>query len=274
MSTADYGLLNHPGISMNSFYPRPNWTTTPEGAQDHAILMEGEGADGVSLSCRFFPVVEPSSASSGNANPTILFFYGNGETAVDYDGIAPLYNRIGVNFFVADYRGYGRSGGTPEFNSMLADAHRVLGGLTAILKAGGYTGEIFVMGRSMGRHAAFEVAAKSAHGAQGIGVKGMIIESGRPNLGQFVNGLEESAARDLEADYQAKVAGISIPSLIIHGELDTLAPLQHAVNMYESLASSSKRMLTISRAGHNDLMYVGIKEYFAAIKDFVDTGVA
>lgn len=292
MSTADYGLLNNPNISMNSFYPRPNWTNTPQGAEDHTITVE----DSVQLSCRFFPVShaseserltqrgdayeagqasEPSQlSSSGNQNPTILFFYGNGETAVDYDGIAPLYNRIGVNFFVADYRGYGRSGGTPEFNSMLADAHRVLGGLTGILKDGGYTGEIFVMGRSMGRHAAFEIAARSAGGAHGIAVKGMIIESGRPNLGQFVNGLEESAARDLEADYQAKVASISIPSLIIHGELDTLAPLQHAVNMYESLASSNKRMLTIPRAGHNDLMYVGIKEYFTAIKDFVDPDVA
>ena len=263
MSAADYSLLDNPAISMNSFYPRRNWTATPQGAEDHTIAME----DGVQLSCRFFPVSRDSS--SGNQGPTILFFYGNGETAVDYDSIAPLYNRIGVNFFVADYRGYGRSEGNPTFNAMLSGAHKVLEGLSEFLNEGQRPGGIFVMGRSMGRHAAFEIAANFPGG-----VKGMIVESGRPSLGQFIYGLEESAARDLETDYQAKVASISIPVLIIHGELDNLAPLQQAVTMYESLASTDKRLLTIPGAGHNDLLYVGMNEYFAAIRDFVALGAA
>ncbi len=269
MTAADYSLLDNPSISMNSFYPRRNWTNTPQGAEDHTIAVE----DGVQLSCRFFPVGQTSPAGqatqSGNDNPTVLFFYGNGETAVDYDTIAPLYNRIGVNFFVADYRGYGRSDGTPEFNAMLADAHKVLVGMGEVMKEGRYTGGIFVMGRSMGRHAAFEIAANSPDA-----VKGMILESGRPSLGQFTNGLDESAALDLETDYQAKVASISIPALVIHGELDNLAPLRDAVSMYESLASSDKRLLTIPGAGHNDLLYVGINEYFAAIRDFVALAAA
>ncbi len=263
MSVADYSLLDNPAISNNSFYPRQEWTATPRGAEDHTIDVD----DGIQLSCRFFPVGQ--SPPEGNNSPTILFFYGNGETAVGYDSIAPLYNRIGVNFFVADYRGYGRSGGSPAFNPMLSDAHMVLEGLSQVLKEGQYTGGIFVMGRSMGRHAAFEIAAHSTGG-----VKGMIVESGRPSLGQFVYGLEESAARDLEADYRAKVASISIPALVIHGELDNLAPLGDAVSMYESLASSDKRLVTIPGAGHNDLLYVGINEYFAAIKDFVAVGSA
>lgn len=258
MSAADYSLLDNTAISMNSFYPRRDWTATPQGAQDHTIAME----DGVELSCRFFPVGQGTQA--GNESPTVLFFYGNGETAVGYDTVAPLYNRIGTNFFVADYRGYGRSGGNPAFNAMLSDAHSVLEGLSEVLKEGRYTGGIFVMGRSMGRHAAFEIAANSPEGVQG-----MIVESGRPSLGQFVYGLEEPAARELETDYRAKVASISIPALVIHGELDNLAPLGQAVSMFESLASSDKRILTIPGAGHNDLMYVGINEYFAAIRDFL-----
>jgi len=269
MSVADYSLLDNTAISMNSFYPKRDWTATPQGAEDHTIAMD----DGIQLSCRFFPVGQPSPALQAspawNKSPTILFFYGNGETAVGYDSIAPLYNRIGVNFFVADYRGYGRSGGNPAFNAMLSDAHRVLEGLGEVLKESRCTGGIFVMGRSMGRHAAFEIAANSPGG-----VKGMIVESGRPSLGQFVHGLEESAARDLESDYRAKVASISIPALVIHGELDNLAPLQQAVSMYESLASLDKRLLTIPGAGHNDLLYVGINEYFAAIRDFINLAAA
>ena len=254
MPPADYSVLDRPDISMNSFYPRRGWTTAPSGAEDHSVAVQ----DGVSLSCRFFSV--------GLDGPTILFFYGNGETAVDYDGIAPLYNRIGTNFFVADYRGYGRSGGSPAFSTMLSDAHKVLEALRVTLKAGRYTGPIFVMGRSMGRHPAFELAANSPDG-----VKGLIVESGRASLGQFANGIDPSVAETLVAEYLDKVRSISIPVLVIHGEMDTLAPVQDAVKMYEDFASEQKRLVTIPGAGHNDLLHLGIDQYFDAIRDFVST---
>ena len=105
MTTTDYSALDRPDIAMNAFYPRRNRTPTPAGAQDFALPV----AEDISLSCRFFPVAQ--------GQPTILFFYGNGETAADYDNIAPIYNQVGVNFFVADYRGYGQSGGLPTFSS-------------------------------------------------------------------------------------------------------------------------------------------------------------
>ncbi len=251
MKAADYSALDQPGISMSAFYPRPNWSPPPQGASDHAVQV----ADGVTLSSRFFP--------AANDAPTILFFYGNGETATDYNGIAPFYNQVGVNFFVPDYRGYGRSGGTPAFTTMLADSRLVLDYAAGMLKAEGFTGRIFVMGRSMGRHSAFELAANC-----GDRLAGVIIESGRPILGNFVYGLPQVQGEALEAAYLAKVSSITIPSLVIHGEEDALAPVQQAVQMHHALQSGDKRLLTIPGAGHNDLLYRGLNEYFAAIKEF------
>ena len=251
MATVDYSALDDISISMNAFYPRKNWTSAPQGSIDHSVAVDGE----ISLSCRFFPVV-------GDA-PTILFFYGNGETATDYNGIAPFYNQVGLNFFVADYRGYGRSGGWPSFTAMLADSRTVLDYVEGMLQAGGYAGRIYVMGRSMGRHSAFELAANC-----GERLAGVIIESGRPILGNFVYGLPPQDAKALEAGYLAKVSSITIPSLVIHGELDELAPVQQAVQMHHAFQSADKRLLTIPGAGHNDLLYYGINEYFAAIKEF------
>ncbi len=253
MTTTDYSALDRPEISRNAFYPRRNWTATPSGAQDFAIPV----ADDISLSCRFFPVAQ--------GQPTILFFYGNGETAADYDNIAPIYNQVGVNFFVADYRGYGNSGGLPTFSAMVADAHLVRNEVARILGAGGFTGGLYVMGRSMGRHAAFELAANSPEGA----LDGVIIESGRPILGNFCHGVDPGTAETLETGYRAKVASITLPALVIHGEMDTLAPVEQAREMHESFASEQKRILTIPGAGHNDLLYRGINEYFMAIRDFV-----
>jgi pimeloyl-ACP methyl ester carboxylesterase len=189
-----------------------------------------------------------------------LFFYGNGETACDYDGIAPLYNQIGANFFVADYRGYGRSGGLPAFSLMLSDAHQVLQALAKILDSAQYSKDIYVMGRSMGRHPAFEIGANA-----GDSIKGLIVESGRASLAQFTRGLDSSIAQPLEAAYQDKVRSITAPVLVIHGELDQLAPVQHAAVMFESFSSENKRMVTIPGAGHNDLLHQGLQEYFAAI---------
>ena len=251
MTSVDYSALDDIGISMNAFYPRKSWSQAPLGAVDLAV----EVGDGISLSSRFFPAAKPA--------PTILFFYGNGETANDYNNIAPLYIQAGLNFFVCDYRGYGLSGGWPSFTTMLADSHKVLDFTTGILAEEEFTGKLYVMGRSMGRHSAFELAAN-----RGGELAGVIIESGRPILGNFVYTLPPGQGKTLEEAYFAKVSSISIPSLVIHGEQDELAPVEQAVEMHKAFQSNEKRLLTIPGAGHNDLLYRGLNEYFAAIKEF------
>ncbi len=251
MAAVDYSVLDDIGVSMNAFYPRKNWSSAPPGASDHSVAVD----DGITLSARFFPV--------SGAAPTILFFYGNGETSSDYTNIAPLYNQAGLNFFVAYYRGYGQSTGWPSFTTMLADSVRVLDYVEATLAEVGQTGALFVMGRSMGRHSAFELAAN--HGSR---LAGVIIESGRPRLANFAQALPQQQAVQLENAYFAKVSSITIPSLVIHGEQDTLAPVDQAVEMHQAFGSTDKRLLVIPGAGHNDLLYRGLDDYFAAIKEF------
>ena len=254
MTPVDYSLLDRPEVSAISFHPRPHWTETPEGAEDMSVTVE----EGVALSCRFFPV--------GQSGPTILFFYGNAETVAKYDDIAPFYNRIGANFFISDYRGYGASEGTPTFCAMLSDARQVLETIKReLLQADGFTGPLYVMGRSLGRHAAFELAAECPDE-----INGVIIESGGPSLGQFIRGLEPSAAQNLQAAYQDKVCSIRIPVLVIHGQMDASASLQDAVGMYQNFQSPDKHLIIIPGAGHNDLMYVGLGQYFGAIRRFVN----
>ena len=268
MPAPNYALLDNPQASAASFYPRRHWTDTPEGAVDYAVRV----ADEVRLSCRFFAV--------GRSNPTLLLFYGNGETAAGYDSIAPLYNRIGVNFYIADYRGYGAAEGAPAFTEMLADARRLLEWLRDTMAALRFTGPLFVMGRSMGRHSAFELATAAADITTtdaaaadrrniNSGISGVIIESGRPSLARFTQFLPPESARALEDAYRAKVMSISIPTLVIHGQWDETAPLPEAVAMFNGIRAADKYLEIIPGAGHNDLMYVGYQQYFAAIRRFM-----
>ena len=252
MTVADYSLLDNPETSARSFHPLRGWTDTPPGAVDYGVTM----ADGTVLSCRFFAV--------GRANPTVLFFYGGGENVARYDEIAPHYNGIGANFFVADYRGFGASSGSPSFNAVLSDAHAVLDWLQETMEALRFTGPVYVMGRSMGRHAAGELAVAAADK-----INGVIIESGRANLGRIAQGLEPEVAQALEEDYQSRLYSMQVPALVIHGQWDESAPLPEAVDMFNKLQTTHKHLEIIPGAGHNDLMYVGFQQYFTAIRGFM-----
>jgi fermentation-respiration switch protein FrsA (DUF1100 family) len=63
---------------------------------------------------------------------------------------------------------------------------------------------------------------------------------------------------------------IDTPVLIIHGEYDTLVPLEEAETLNEQIGSKEKELLIIPGATHNDIMFVGLKQYFEAIRRFMD----
>ena len=252
MAAVDYSVLDNSDTSARSFHPLRGWSETPDGAVDYGVTM----GDGTVLSSRFFAV--------GRQNPTVLFFYGGGENVARYDEIAPHYNGIGANFFVADYRGFGASTGSPSFNTILSDAHEVLDWLQETMRTLRFTGPLYVMGRSMGRHSAGELAITAAKR-----INGVIIESGRPNLGRIAEGFDPAVTQALEDDYQARFFAIDIPALVIHGQWDESAPLADAVGMFNRLQTAHKHLEIVPGAGHNDLMYVGFQQYFNAIRGFM-----
>ncbi len=255
MELIDYSLLDIQPVLDIMFHPRPDWRPPPRGASDHRF----PAPDGTNLAGRLY-AYDPAS-------PSILFFHGNGEVASDYDTAAHLYNEIGTNLFVADFRGYGQSEGTPTVASMVSDSHAVLDGFTNLLQENGSTGPLFVMGRSLGAYSAVELAAR--HPTR---IKGLIAESGTASIGRALSwfGLEgDPAVQELAAKHEEKVGNITIPLLILHGATDNLVPISLAEELYESVSSADKRFVKIPGAGHNDIMIVGLRQYFTAIRDFI-----
>ena len=252
----DYGLLDRMGIAQMIFYPRADVRPAPAGAIDY----QTEVASGIAVASRFYPA-DP-------AFPSILFFHGNGEVASDYDETAPFYHQARINLWVADYRGYGASGGTPSFAALIADAHAVLDHFHATLDAGGFHPARFVMGRSLGSHPAIELAARRPER-----LRGLITESGAANLRRLMRffGLGEppAEAAELIERHRAKIAAIKLPSLVIHGEQDELIPVEHAIEFHAGLTAEPKELVIIPGAGHNDILWVGLTQYFAALADFV-----
>ena len=251
----DYALLDRAGMAAQAFYPRPDRVPPPPGAEDLSIEVE----PGVAVAARFY--------ASDPALATILYFHGNGEVASDHDEIAPLYAQAGANLFVAEFRGYGRSGGRPTFASLVTDAHTIAARFGALLGERGFAARRFVMGRSLGSHSALELAANG-----GDQFRGLIIESGAANLRRMLARLGMDAGGEggaLAAAHEAKIRSIRLPALIIHGERDELIPLEHAAELYELLAETRRELVVIPNAGHNDLLWRGLRQYFEAIQAFL-----
>jgi alpha-beta hydrolase superfamily lysophospholipase len=253
---ADYSILDQPMVLSFIFYPRKDFTTAPANASDYLIPVERD----VSVSCRFY--VHSQRA------PSVIYFHGNGEVVSDYNYIAPIYNQLGINLFVADYRGYGASRGRPTFSNMISDAPVMFKAFVDILNENHYSNDIFAMGRSLGSASAIEIAQRYQKQ-----LKGLIIESGFASVINLLLHLgfpaESLGIADAEFPNLVKMRTITIPTLIIHGEYDSLIPSTEGKTLFDNAASSNKNLVIIPNAEHNDIMLVGMERYFEAIKQFV-----
>lgn len=253
----DYSSLDQPFLRQFIFYPRKDFTPCPGNAFDHSVWV----ADGVSISCRFY--------AGQDEWPWLLFFHGNGEVVSDYDEISPFYHQKRMNLAVADYRGYGASGGTPTLTDLVQDAHVIFREVREELSRRNLRKDLWIMGRSLGSISGLELAYHYQKEMQGL-----IIESGFPSIVRIIShlgvpiqvaGLERIDQKCLE-----RIKKIFLPTLIIHGERDTLVPLENAREIYRHLGTKEKELLVIPSATHNDIMGVGFKDYFKAIQQFVE----
>ena len=247
---------NSPALSY-IFYPRNSHSKPPRDAFDKAVTVDED----ISITCRFY--------EGDDEWPWIVFFHGNGEVVSDYDTIAPLYAKHKLNLVVADYRGYGSSGGNPTLTDLVHDAPILFKAIKEELSQRGKGEDVWLMGRSLGSISALELAYN--HCDQ---IKGLIIESGFPSITRLILHLGIPAgAIDLEPIYEAcisMVRKITTPTLIIHGEFDMLVPLREAENLYNEIGAKDKELVIISGADHNDIMFTGLNHYFSAIQRFIE----
>ena len=259
-STIDYSALDRPEILRGVFHPRAEWSAGTAATPTRDVLIPV--AEDVVIGGRFH-MTEPTAAN-------VLFFHGNGEIVADYDDIAALYRRLGINFLPVDYRGYGRSTGNPTVTSMMRDAHLIYAFVRTWLKENAFGGPLIVMGRSLGSASALELAAN-----YGEELEGLIIESGFALALPLLKLLGVQAwALDMTEDdgfgNLEKIRAYHGPTLIIHAEYDHIIPLSEGEALWDACPSSDKTLLEIPGANHNDIFMHGIREYFDAIKNLAD----
>ncbi|MCK4729530.1 MAG: alpha/beta fold hydrolase [Desulfobacterales bacterium] len=254
-----YAKLDQPEVLQALFHPRKETGSGPPlKAIDYDIPVE----EGVRIGARFH--------MAGVEELNILFFHGNGEIVGDYDSVGPVFNEHGLSFLAVDYRGYGRSDGTPTVTSMMRDTHVIFKEIRGWLKAENRTGPLVVMGRSLGSACALELAASY----QGD-ISGLIIESGFPHTVPLLNclGIDTQALGITEADgfkNTQKIAQFAKPTLIMHAQYDQFIPVMSAEILNVQCAARSKEFRMVPGTDHNTIMMRTGKWYFETIKRFTN----
>jgi hypothetical protein len=55
----------------------------------------------------------------------------------------------------------------------------------------------------------------------------------------------------------------------LHGEYDSLIPLEEARDLFDNVATEHKRLVIIPGADHNDILIRDMGLYFGAVEEFV-----
>lgn len=200
---------------------------------------------------------------AGPSRPVLLWCHGNaGNISYRLSNLAELYRR-GLSIFIFDYRGYGRSTGSPSEPGFYQDA------LTAydylIQQRHCSPDRIVLFGRSLGGPVAAEVATKRA-------AAGLILEGTFPAIQSMADhhylGLPAHWFVNVEFNLVPKVASLSIPVLVMHGEQDSIVPVSLGRQVFDA-AREPKRWYGVAGAGHNDVPYVGGAAYYQTFVDFI-----
>lgn len=200
---------------------------------------------------------------AGQPRGSLLFFHGNaGNISHRLDSLA-IFNELGLDTLIFDYRGYGRSQGAPSEQGIYKDAEAALAYL--IQERGIAQQDIIYFGRSLGGAVAAWLAARHPPGA-------LILESSFTSAPAMAAELYPwYPARLLtRIDYNTleNIRKVSSPVLIIHSRNDEIIPFSHGQRLFEA-ANQPKQFLEI-QGDHNAGFLISRDRYESGIDAFLN----
>lgn len=194
--------------------------------------------------------------------PWILHFHGNAGNISHRIDFLRLYHELGFNGVVFDYRGYGKSTGTPTEAGLVADGLAVVKYLQEQREVDPKT--LIYWGESLGGGVAAAVSVKRAPRA-------LILKStftSVPDMGADVYPfLPVRFLSTTKFDTKEVIGTFLFPKLVAHGQADTVIPFHHGQRLYQT-ASEPKVFVQLS--GDHNTSPLGLGDEFQqTVKDFV-----
>lgn len=196
--------------------------------------------------------------SADNPGPAMILTHGNAEWIDDTRYFIEQYTQRGISVLSAEYRGYGRSGGSPTQAGIIADMIAFYDLLVARPEV--QRDRVFYHGHSIGGGVVAQLAAARRPAA-------LLLQSTFTDLQSFTTRYLAPAALCKHPWQTNRVLGsLQAPILILHGRHDTLIPVSHARALH-ALAPGSR--LVELDGGHNDFPR-DLDAYWSAIDAFLN----
>ncbi len=201
-------------------------------------------------------------AAGGAAAPAVVLFHGNGENlgTMAWAGTLDELARLEVSVLVVDYPGYGRSSGRPSEPTLMAAAEAAL----AWLARRHFDRPLVAMGWSLGAAVAIELAAERDE------VAGLVALSPWTRLEDvarvhFPGWMVRLFLRE-RYDALAAAARVRVPVVVIHGEEDTIVPVELGERLAQAFPGGA-RFVRVPGVGHNDLL--GQPQVWRTLREFL-----
>ena len=238
------------GRVPDSFFYYPSQTDfgNPEQEGLKYETVRFASRDGTELSGWFLPVaggIEPK-----NAKGTVIHVHGNANNVSEYWSLAGWLVTRGYNVFMFDYRGFGYSSGTPDFEGVFEDTQSAFDYVRT--RADVDPEKLLVFGQSLGGNNAIAVVGSGNRaGIRAIAIEGTFYSySAIANDKLFGSGLLVDDAYSADR-FIGKLT--PIPLLLIHGTEDSIVPCRHSERLFP-LAGEPKRWMPVPDGGHIDAM--------------------
>lgn len=238
---------------------KPNRNLTANGAELGRPVEEAwiPTPDGVRLHGWFFP----AEKDSPRAQQVLLLCHGNAGNVGHRLHFVKAWLELGLNVFVFDYRGYGRSEGRVDEAGTYVDAHAAWGWLR---QRGFAPEQVVVLGKSLGGGVASELALREPPGA-------LILQStftSIPDLGsELFRWLPVRRLHSIHYDTINRLPRIQSPVLVAHSRRDDLIGFHHSERNFAA-ANEPKMMLEIA-GNHVSVLEEGRAEYLAGLEQFL-----
>lgn len=246
------GRFQHSRIFLPDRYPDGVWQPSSYGLPAEDRWFEAQ--DGTTLHGWWIP--------HKRARGTLLYCHGNTGSIAGRIGVFKYLRGLRVNLFAFDYRGYGRSSGTPSERGLYLDARSAFDFLIEDLDQN--PAEVLVFGHSLGGAVAIDCALDRP-------MAGLIIQSSFTHIRDAAKSMFPTLPMHLAATRQFrsidKVGELTMPKLFIHGRADETVPYSLGEELYEA-AADPKEHYEVPGAGHNDVHRYGGVTYLRKVWRF------
>ncbi len=248
-------------------------TVIPSTCQE-LVSFDGEGGT-LYGAWAHQPLETGGDCEAGAHHPTattVIFFHGNAENIDGYWEYSELIWSAGYEALNFDYRGYGRSAGSPTFDGVIDDGAVAIEYASA--KSGRGPEELVHIGLSLG---GFVAVHNLKDGAPSVLITMDMFASTQKILDDGTT-LDLPAGWFFEENFDnlapLREMPAATPYLVVHGANDTYIQPEHARLVYAAAASTDKSLELIEGADHADAIEVAPKVLSDTLTGWIDTHLA